>query len=144
MTRQRKAQIRNREAGMCPFHSRRPRVPGRWACQECLDRFKSPRPIGKRQPIAEEVWIAQDWTRTNGQIARALGVTIPAVRYQRVRRGIEPASVIRPGRPTPYPQGVDWKQTSKELAYRYGVTTKTIANWRKHRKSLLLTKKAQA
>lgn len=38
-----------------------------------------------------------DWTKTNGQLAKEAGCTVPTIRAMRIRKGIKP---LRRGRPS--------------------------------------------
>ena len=81
MTKQRKWQLSKMAAGCCQRCGRP--SPGKVHCEKCARADGT-----KRRSMLRSEWAAVDWTRSNIEIARLVGRTEAAVRYQRTRRAV--------------------------------------------------------
>lgn len=83
--------LRFREAGLCKS-CRQPSPGGYAVCEACNGK-------PHRWPVKGGPWATVDWSLSNGQIARQLGLTPQCVLRARRRRGIPPSPTAKPGRP---------------------------------------------
>jgi len=81
LSRQRLAQIRNLENGMCQHHKGRPLWNSTAYCKECLLKRRELNGVKKPYPTKEQ-WASIDWSLQVKEIAKSLNVTEGAVRYQ--------------------------------------------------------------
>lgn len=87
--RQKEYRARNRERGMCPWHSKRKPTHGT-LCEACYERLKAYRAArrmksGARLRPSKESWLKVDWTQKFEVIAAQMGVGMSAVSYQYTR-----------------------------------------------------------
>jgi len=79
--------------------------------------------------IRVERWRGVDWNRTNQDISGELGITVEAVKYQRVKAGLLPQRKKRVFGPEKYAK-VDWRKTTKTIAREMNVSDRSVRRQR--------------
>lgn len=108
---------------MCSNHTNTPAIRGKF-CQKCLDYHG----LNGRYINNKEGWKSVDWTMPKKELAKKMGVTVVAVRYQAKKRGVltsERKGVI----PYDY-SSINWQQGNRAIASQTGLHQVTVAEAR--------------
>lgn len=122
VSRQRRYQLKLNALGLCELGaSHGPAEKGKIKCSACLEKQN---PGRRRQD--RDAWKTVDWSRTDAEIARTMGLTGTCIYLHRRKHGILNAWKARW-------LNVNWSQRDSVIAKSLGVSVQTVGYHRRKR-----------